>query len=130
MRRAASITVRKSSEANVASLRCGETVLGRLVNLREGVSEADGMTARFENAPAFADHRELLKALADALKEGAADSTAVARLRDEIEALGIHVHHDIHAMRIDESRSLVLAGGEVRFKPTGAFLMLRSGGLG
>jgi len=129
MRRTASVTVRKSSEASGVTLRCGETVLGRLLNLREGFSEADGMVARFEGTPAFADHRDRFKSLADALKDESSSGEA-ARLRAEIEALGVHIHHDQHDMRIDERETVVLSSGDVRFRPTGAFLMMRSGGIG
>lgn len=130
MRRGRTFTINKTADSGGVSLRTGQTVLGRLLNMREGFSAQEGMTAKFESAPAFVDHRDRCKALADALKLGPDGAAEAARLRQEIEALGVHVYHDVHDMRIDEPASVVISGGEVRFRPTGAFLMMRSGGLG
>jgi hypothetical protein len=121
-------TVRKTSD-NQVELRAGESVLGTLANLREAGGDV-GMLARFENAPAFVDHRDTFRQLAKALEAGEGGREETARLRGVLEAAGVHVHHVLHDMRIDEPASLTLIGGEVRFRPTGSFLMMRSGGLG
>lgn len=121
-------TISKSGDVAI-ELRAGEAVIGRLVDMREAIGH-QGMVARFENTPAFVDHRDTFRALAKALGGGEGSGAEAARLRAELERAGVHVHHAIHDMRIDEPATISLVAGEVRFKANGAFAMMRSGGLG
>lgn len=119
------VVIAKTPDQAGVTLRSGETVLGKVTNLA-GESGLE-MAGRFTNAPAFADHADRFARLAEARVAG--NGPAIAALAEEIEALGIHLHHGVHDMRIDRPLSLVISGGEVRFLPTDAFLILRSGGL-
>ncbi len=117
------VIVRKTSDAGAVTIRAGETVLGSLGNLHAG--EDGSMSASFTHSPAFADHEAWLRASGGA--KGAEEARAIAAV---IEATGIHVWHGVHDMRIDVAGSLVISKGEVRFRPTDAFSVMRSGGLG
>lgn len=119
------VIARTPDQAGV-TLRIGDTVLGHVANLA-GESGQE-MTGRFTNTPAFADHADHFARLAKAQAEH--DEVVAAALADEVEALGIHLHHSVHDMRIDRPGSLAIKGGIVRFLPNDSFLILRSGGLG
>ncbi len=120
MRRATVTRVVK--DVDQASVRIGETDLGRLGSLNAALDGA--LWATFEHSPAFADHVERFAARARA--EGA-EAEALAR---EIEAAGIHVWHGVHDMRIDLPGTLTIAKGQARFRPTDTFTMIRTGGHG
>lgn len=123
-----SVTIRKRADAAGISVRCGDVTLGAITGLS---GDADsGMTGLFTHAPAYVEHSERFQALARALNGGPDQSGEVGRLRAENERAGIHVHHDVHDMRIDSPETLAIVAGEVRFRAADAFLMMRTGGLG
>lgn len=125
---ARSVTVRRHAETATIELRCGGTTLGTVSGLA-GTSGGDAtMTGRFTHAPAYVEHAERFLELAQAAEAG--DAARVAALQAEIEALGLHVHHTQHDMRIDKPGTLTLIKGDVRFAPNDAYLMMRTGGLG
>lgn len=123
-----SITIRKRADAAGITIRCGDTALGTITGLS---GDADsGMTGLFNHAPAYVEHSERFLALARAVNGGPDHAGAAAGLRAENERLGIHVHHEVHDMRIDVPETLAIIAGEVRFRAADAFLMMRTGGLG
>ena len=122
------VIIRKRSDSSGVTLRCGDKLLATLGPLDDG--DRDGMSAKAVTTPAFADHREHFRALAEALRQGEAGLATVRQLRQTGEALGLHVHHAAHDMRIDAAASVSLVEGQVRFRPSDAFVMMRSGGLG
>lgn len=122
-----SVTIRKRAEAATIELRCGETVLGALRNVAGATGGGATMSGAFTHAPAHADFAERFLALSSALKTG--DTTAAAAIQAEIEAAGVHVYHTQHDMRIDRPGTAQVLDGEVRFAPSDAYLMMRTGGL-
>lgn len=123
-----SITIRKRADAAGITVRCGDTTLGTITGLS---GDADsGMTGLFNHAPAYVEHSERFLALARAVNVGPDQAAEAARLRAENERLGVHIHHEVHDMRIDVPESLAIIAGEVRFRAADAFLMMRTGGLG
>lgn len=121
------VTIRKRSEAASIELRAGETTLGSLRNVAGATGDAETMSGLFTHAPAYADFTERFLAIASALKAG--DTASAAAIQAEIEAAGVHVYHLQHDMRIDRPASVQVIGGEVRFSPNDAYLMMRTGGL-
>ena len=123
-----SVTIRKRADAAGITVRCGDTTLGTVTGLS---GDADsGMSGLFNHAPAYVEYTERFLALARAVNGGPDQAGEVARLSAENERVGVHVHHDIHDMRIDAPETLAIVAGEVRFRATDAFLMMRTGGLG
>jgi hypothetical protein len=122
-----SVTIRKRGEAAPVELRAGETTLGSLRNVSGAAGDSATMTGIFTHAPAYADYTERFLAIVSALKAG--DATGAAAIQGEIEARGVHVYHLQHEMRIDRPASVQVIGGEVRFSPNDAYLMMRTGGL-
>ena len=118
------VTIRKSTDAGAIRLKRGDTVLGTIGQLA-GQTD-DVFSGTFSSRPAFADHAESFQALDEAL--GAAGDGAA--LRAEIERRGLVVWHSAHHMRIDVPGTIEIANGRARFRATGAFLALRTGGLG
>ena len=53
----------------------------------------------------------------------------MAAQRARIARAGIGVWHVDHDMRVDQEGSLSITAGRVRFKPTDAYLTMRTGGL-
>lgn len=92
-------------------MRCGSDVVGFVTRLEGGDEE---MRGRFAPGPQYPQHAQLVTN---------ADETAR-------EKHGLHVFSSVHDMRIDAEETLVVEADEVRFRPTGAFIVLRSGGLG
>jgi hypothetical protein len=121
-----SVTIRKRAEAAPIELRVGETTLGALRNVSGTTGDNATMSGVFTHAPAYAEFSERFLALGSALKTGDAAATA---LQSEIEAAGVHVYHVQHDMRIDRPGTVQIIGGEVRFSPNDAYLMMRTGGL-
>lgn len=118
-------TVSRANDAGAFEVRAGERVLGTVSRLS---SEADDMLAgSFTHTPAFADHGAVFAALARALAAG--DDAGAAAKRAEIALAGIGVWHADHDMRVDQEGSLSITAGRVRFKPTDAYLTMRTGGL-
>ncbi len=122
-----SVTVRKRGETATIELRCGDTVLGTLRNVAGATGGSATMSGAFTHAPAYADFTERFLGLSSALKNH--DATAATAIQSEIEAAGVHVYHTQHDMRIDRPGSVQVAEGEVRFSPSDAYLMMRTGGL-
>lgn len=120
-----SVTIRKSGDSAPIQVRAGEAVLGVVAGLEQAGEGA--LRGRFTHRPAYADHAATFLALERARERGDADEAT--RLAGVVEAGGVEVWHTVHDMRIDEACSLVIAGGAATFRPTGAFLMLRTGGL-
>lgn len=123
-----SITIRKRADAGGITVRCGDTTLGTITGLSGGTDS--GMTGLFTHTPAYVEHAERFIALARAALGGGAGVAEAEALRAENERFGVHVYHDVHDMRIDVPGSLEIVAGEVRFRATDAFLMMRTGGLG
>lgn len=121
------VTVKRRAEMATIELRCGETTLGTLRGVAGTVGDRATMTGQFTHAPAYADHTERFLALATALREG--DAPRAAAERAAVEAAGVHVYHAQHEMRIDRPSTVQVVGGEVRFTPNDAYLMMRTGGL-
>ena len=124
---ARSVTIKKRAETATSELRCGDTVLGGLRSVSASTGDSTTMAGQFTHAPAFADHSERFLALATAIKAG--DTATVAAIQADIEASGVHIYHAQHEMRIDRPASVQVIGGEVRFAPSDAYLMMRTGGL-
>lgn len=126
-----SVTIRKTTDAGAVTVRAGDALLGNVSMLESGTGEA--MSGAFSHTPAFADVARLFLDLDRALAQVGAGGQATVgdaeRLRTEIEALGVVVWHGPHEMRIDVARSIVIAQGRVAFRATGAYIMLRTGGL-
>lgn len=120
------VVIAKTPDQAGVTLRIGDTVLGHVTSL-SGESGQE-MTGRFTNTPAFADHADCFARLAEAQSLG--DAKVAEALGQEIEGLGVHLHHSVHDMRVDRPASLAIKGGIVRFLPNDSFLILRSGGLG
>jgi hypothetical protein len=117
------VTRRVSGDSAAVLVRVGDKVLGSVARL--GGDEGVQMTGAFTNRPAFTDYVDLFLRLDRAIAAGApADD-----IRAEIAAAGIEVWHTVHEMRLDRPGSLTISGGEVRFHPTDAFVMMRTGGL-
>jgi len=121
-----SVARRVSGDTAHILVRAGETELGMITSLGSG--EDDTLAGVFTHRPAYADHAEAFRALAEAVATG--DAAEIARRRDAMERLGIEVWHTAHEMRIDRPGTLTITGGRARFKPNDAFLMMRTGGLG
>ncbi|HRD76213.1 MAG TPA: hypothetical protein PK264_09770, partial [Hyphomicrobiaceae bacterium] len=120
MRRA--VVTRRSNDTGGAVLRSGERELATLGSLR---ADDDGtMASTFTHRPAFADVADEMRRLA------AASGDEALAIAAEIDRAGVHVWHSVHNMRIDRPGSIRLVKGEIRFAPTDAFLVMRSGGLG
>jgi hypothetical protein len=122
-----SVTIKKRGEVAPVELRAGETTLGALRNVSGATGDSATMTGLFTHAPAYADFTDRFLAIASAFKAG--DTAAAAAIQGEIEAAGVHVYHLQHEMRIDRPNSVQIIGGEVRFSPNDAYLMMRTGGL-
>ena len=122
-----SVTIKKRGEAAPVELRAGETTLGSMRNVSGTAGDSATMTGIFAHAPAYADYTERFLAIVSALKTG--DAASAAAIQGEIEAAGVHVYHLQHEMRIDRPASVQVMGGEVRFSPNDAYLMMRTGGL-
>lgn len=122
-----SVTIKKRAEAATIELRCGETVLGALRNVAGATGGAATMGGVFTHAPAYADYTERFLALSSALKSD--DAAAIAAIQSDLEGAGVHVYHTQHDMRIDRPGTVQMADGHVRFAPSDAYLMMRTGGL-
>ena len=122
----APITRRTTGDSAQVLVRASDKVLGSVARL----AGDDGavMAGPFTHRPAFADFAEVFARLDKATTAGDTDAAQAARA--EIDAAAIEVFHTVHEMRLDQPGSLVIAGGEVRFRPTDSFLMMRTGGLG
>ena len=123
-----SVTIRKRADAAGITVRSGDTTLGTITGL-SGSAES-GMSGLFTHAPAYVEHADRFLALARAISNGAEHGVEATALQAENERLGIHVHHEVHDMRIDVPETLAIIAGEVRFRAADAFLMMRTGGLG
>jgi hypothetical protein len=121
MRRA--ITICKSTDTGVVSIRSGEKVLGAVGRLEGG--EGASFEGNFTHTPAYADFADLFAALARA--QGPADAMA---LHQRIEEAGVVVWHGAHDMRIDKPGTLTISGGRARFLASDTFIVMRTGGLG
>jgi hypothetical protein len=121
------VTVKKRAETASIELRAGETTLGALRGVAGTVGDSATMTGQFTHAPAYVDFTESFLALATALRDG--DARRVEAERASLEAAGVHVYHAQHEMRIDRPATIQIVGGEVRFAPNDAYLMMRTGGL-
>lgn len=119
------VVIAKTPDQAGVILRIGETVLGKVTNLAG--ESGQSMTGRFTSTPAFADHADRFARLAEVRAAGEEGEAEV--LAKEIEFLGIHLHHDLYDMRIDQPGSLLIVRGEIVFRPTDTFLVIRSGGL-
>ncbi|MEZ5849486.1 MAG: hypothetical protein R3D68_02385 [Hyphomicrobiaceae bacterium] len=125
MRRPVSATRRTSGDSATIVVRAGERDLGAITQL--GSDEADTLSGNFVNRPAYTDFAETFVGLARALQAG--DGDAVAAARAALKAADIQVWHTVHEMQIDDPGTLTISGGRARFRPNGAFLMMRTGGL-
>lgn len=129
MRRPASrpvnLTRRSTGDTAQIVVRAGDKDLGAITQL--GDDGTDRLAGNFANRPAFADVADLFAALSKAVTSG--DAAAIAACRDKLAPLALEVWHSVHEMRIDEPGTLTIGGGRASFKPNGAFLMMRTGGL-
>jgi hypothetical protein len=125
MRRPVSATRRTSGDSATIVVRAGERDLGAITQMGSEID--DTLSGNFANRPAFTDFAATFLSLAKATEAGDAD--AVAAVRAELKAADIEVWHTVHEMRIDEPGTLTISGGRARFRPNGAFLMMRTGGL-
>ncbi len=121
------VTIKKRGEAAPIELRAGETTLGSLRSVTGATGTSETMSGTFTHAPAYADFTERFLTMASALNAG--DASTAAAIQTEIEKAGVHVYHLQHEMRIDRPASVQVIGGEVRFSPNDAYLMMRTGGL-
>jgi glucose/arabinose dehydrogenase len=121
------VTVKKRAETASIELRAGETTLGALRGVAGTVGDSATMSGQFTHAPAYVDFTEQFLALATAIREGDAPRAEGERAR--LEAAGVHVYHAQHEMRIDRPATVHMVGGEIRFTPNDAYLMMRTGGL-
>ena len=119
------VTVRRNVDTQGMSLRRGDDVLGHIS--RVGDDTAEWLGGNFTHTPAFSEQAPLFQAL-DAAK-AAGDTAKAAEISAEIEKLEIHVHHGGHDMRIDDPGSVTVSKGQVRFRASPAFQILRNGGL-
>lgn len=122
-----SVTIRKRAEAAPIELRAGDTTLGSLRNVAGATGDSATMSGLFTHAPAYGDFTERFLGIASALTNG--DPAGAAAIQSEIETAGVHVYHVQHEMRIDRPGTVQIIGGEVRFSPNDAYLMMRTGGL-
>lgn len=122
-----SVTIKKRAETASIELRAGETTLGALRGVAGTVGDSATMSGQFTHAPAYADYTERFLALAKAVHAG--DAVGAAAIQADLERAGVHVFHAQHEMRIDRPASVTVIGGEVRFTPNDAYLMMRTGGL-
>jgi hypothetical protein len=123
--RPVSSTRRTSGDTAEITVRAGAKDIGTISRL--GAEEGDRLGGSFNNRPAFADVAAVFAEHARAVASGdAADAAARAT---EIVALGCEVWHSVHDMRIDEPGTLLIGAGRASFRPNGAFLMMRTGGL-
>ena len=127
MARTATRTVKRRAEMATIELRAGETTLGALRGVAGTVGDSATMSGQFTHAPAYADFTDRFLALATALRDS--DAPRAATERADLEAAGVHVYHAQHEMRIDRPATVQIVGGEVRFTPNDAYLMMRTGGL-
>jgi hypothetical protein len=104
------VTVHRKEGGGI-TVRCGDDIVGFVTRL-EGTDEE--MRGHFARGPKFVTHAQLL-----------AEADAAER-----EKRGMHVFSSVHDMRIDAEETLVIEADQVRFRPAGAFIVLRSGGLG
>lgn len=129
MRRPASrpVSVMRRTSGDTAQIvvRVGDKDIGAITQLAS--DSGDTLSGAFVNRPAYADVAAIFNELARAI--AASDGVAEQARRAEIASLGIEVWHSVHDMRIDEPGSVVIAGGRASFRPNGAFLMMRTGGL-
>ena len=119
------VTVRRNADTAGLSLRRGQDILGHIG--RVGDDTAEWLAGSFTHTPAFSEQAPLFQALD--LAKTAGDTAKAAELSAEIEKLDIHVHHGGHDMRIDDPGSVTVAKGQVRFRASPAFQILRNGGL-
>jgi hypothetical protein len=104
------VTVHKK-EGGGLTVRSGSEIIGFVTRLEGSDTRMSGQFAR---GPAYAGYADVL-----------ASTDAAA-----IEQRGVHVYSAVHEMRIDDERTLSLKGDRIHFRPTSAFIVLRSGGLG
>lgn len=123
--RPVSVTRRSTGDTAQIVVRAGDKELGAIMQL--GSDGGDTLSGNFVNRPAFADVAVIFNDLARALS--ANDASAAEAHRADIRAMAIEVWHSVHDMRIDEAGSLTIAAGRASFRPNGAFLMMRTGGL-
>lgn len=121
------VTIKKRGEAAPIELRAGDTTLGSLRSVTGATGANETMSGTFTHAPAYADFTERFLTMTSALNAG--DTAGAAAIQAEIEKAGVHVYHLQHEMRIDRPASVQVIGGEVRFSPNDAYLMMRTGGL-
>jgi hypothetical protein len=107
---ARTVTVRRKEGGGI-TVRSGDDIVGFVTRLEGGDEQ---MRGHFARGPQYAPYAQLVTG-----------GTAV-----EKEKRGMHVYSSVHDMRIDDEETLVIEGDEVRFRPAGAFIVLRSGGLG
>ena len=119
------VTVRKATDVQGLTLRRGDDVLGLIGRVADDT--AAWLAGNFSHTPAFSEQAEMFAAL-DAAK-AAGDATKAEEIADAIEKLDIHVHHGGHDMRIDDPGSVSVNKGQVRFRASPAFQILRNGGL-
>jgi hypothetical protein len=119
------VTVRRNTDVQGMSLRRGDDVLGQIGRVADDTAE--WLAGNFTHTPAFSEQAHLFQAL-DAAK-AAGDSAKAGEISKEIEKLDIHVHHGGHGMRIDDPGSVTVSKGQVRFRTSPAFQLLRNGGL-
>jgi hypothetical protein len=118
-------TVRRNTDTQGLTLRRGDDVLGQIGRVADDTAE--WLAGNFSHTPAFSEQAELFTAL-DAAK-AAGDAAKAKEIADKIEKLDIHVHHGGHDMRIDDPLSVSVIKGQVRFRASPAFQILRNGGL-
>jgi hypothetical protein len=107
---ARTVTVHKK-EGGGLTVRCGDDIVGFVTRLEGGDEE---MRGHFTRGPHYPTHAQLVTAASAAEREKG----------------GMHVYSSVHDMRIDAEETLVIEADQVRFRPAGAFIVLRSGGLG
>jgi hypothetical protein len=122
----ATVTRRTTGDTAQVLIRAGDKILGQVARLTGDMGAL--MSGTFTHRPAFTDLVDVFQRLERATAAG--DTAAAAAARAEIDAAGVEVWHTVHEMRLDQPGSLVIAAGEVRFRPTDSFLMMRTGGLG
>lgn len=120
-----SVHVSRNAGLGGMTLRRGDDILGHIG--RVGDDTAEWLAGTFTHTPAFSEQAELFQKLEAARDAGDAD--AAKALADQLEKLDIHVHHGGHDMRIDDPGTLTVTKGQVRFRASPAFIILRNGGL-
>lgn len=123
--RPVSATRRSSGDTAAILVRAAGKDLGAITQM--GSEADDTLAGNFVNRPAFADYVEPFRDLGRAVESG--DAAAIAAARRPLDDAGLEVWHSVHDMRIDEAGSLIILAGRARFRPNGAFLMMRTGGL-